>query len=395
MELLNYEEKWDNVNFDNKEFDIQIKLATETLYTVEQFHNEKISIIDKLKIKHLTSLWIPIGKFYSTETHRNVNGTVSIKLIDKTKYMEDEYKSSLTFPASLLEIRNDIYEQLQIHSDTAEFFNCNELVETKPEGYSYKQILGYIAECACGFEIINRLGNGELKQYNTDFNKNIPKGAFKEFIPAEGLITIKKIKYFNGIIGEESGHILELSDDNPLVSDSIAHNILTKMNGFTYIPYMQRLSEADIAMDCGDKIKNTDKKGKIFESYIMQNSWEFTGSLTQNWAAKGENEFNNSFSSSKGPMGQAIDRIQNVEIPGVYEKAVDKATELITEFNGGYVVKKDGELFIVDNEDLDKAKKVWRWNINGFGYSSKGIKGPYRNSYYNGWTDCSRFYYHW
>ena len=127
----------------------------------------------------------------------------------------------------------------------------------------------------------------------------------------------------------------------------------------------------------------------------MQNSWEFAGSLTQNWAAKGENEFNNSFSGSKGPMGQAIDRIQNVEIPGAYEKAVDKATELITEFNGGYVVKKDGELFIVDNEDLDKAKKVWRWNINGFGYSSKGIKGPYRNSNYYGWTNRSRFYYYW
>lgn len=307
--------------------------------------------------------------------------------------MEDEYKSRLNFPTSLLEIRNDVYEQLQIQSDTSEFFNCNEIVKAKPEGYTYKQILGYIAECAVGFEIINRLGNGEIRQYSANINKVIQKGVFKEFIPAENFITIKKVKYFNGILGEEAGHILELSEDNPFISDSIAQNILTKMKGFTYIPYTQKLSEADIAMDCGDKIKNTDTRNKIFESYIMQNSWEFTGALTQNWAAKGENEFNNSFSCSKGPMGQAIDRIQKVEIPSVYEMAVDKATKLITEFNGGYVVKKDGELFIVDNEDLDKAKKVWRWNINGFGYSSKGIKGPYRNSNYYGWSNCSRLYY--
>lgn len=62
LELLNYEGKWDDVNFDSKEFDIQIKLATEMLYTVEQFHREEVSVIDMLKIKHLTSLWIPIRK---------------------------------------------------------------------------------------------------------------------------------------------------------------------------------------------------------------------------------------------------------------------------------------------------------------------------------------------
>ena len=50
---------------------------------------------------------------------------------------------------------------------------------------------------------------------------------------------------------------------------------------------------------------------------------------------------------------------------------------MLTEFNGGYVIKKNGELFISDNEDIDKAVKIWRWNINGLGYSSTGVNGPY------------------
>ena len=31
----------------------------------------------------------------------------------------------------------------------------------------------------------------------------------------------------------------------------------------------------------------------------------------------------------------------------------------------------------MDNDNPSQAQKVWRWNINGLGYSSTGIGGPY------------------
>lgn len=59
------------------------------------------------------------------------------------------------------------------------------------------------------------------------------------------------------------------------------------------------------------------------------------------------------------------------------EKAKDNATNLITNAMGGYVYKTNAELFIMDSDDPSTAKKVWRWNINGLGYSRNGINGPY------------------
>jgi len=59
------------------------------------------------------------------------------------------------------------------------------------------------------------------------------------------------------------------------------------------------------------------------------------------------------------------------------EKAINNATELLTNALGGYVVKIPGELLIMDTEDVNTATKIWRWNVNGLGYSKTGINGPY------------------
>jgi phage minor structural protein len=53
------------------------------------------------------------------------------------------------------------------------------------------------------------------------------------------------------------------------------------------------------------------------------------------------------------------------------------ATQLIENAMGGYVYKTNDELYIMNTNDPETATKVWRWNINGLGYSKNGIKGPY------------------
>ena len=35
------------------------------------------------------------------------------------------------------------------------------------------------------------------------------------------------------------------------------------------------------------------------------------------------------------------------------------------------------ELLIMDTNDKNTAKRVWRWNLNGLGYSKTGYKGSY------------------
>lgn len=65
------------------------------------------------------------------------------------------------------------------------------------------------------------------------------------------------------------------------------------------------------------------------------------------------------------------------------QKAKDSATKQITGTNGGYVktqIDADGhpyELLIMDTDKIETAKKIWRWNQNGLGYSKTGYNGPY------------------
>lgn len=61
----------------------------------------------------------------------------------------------------------------------------------------------------------------------------------------------------------------------------------------------------------------------------------------------------------------------------ILNQAIANATALITSAMGGYVVKTNNELLIMDTDNIETATKVWRWNINGLGYSSNGYKGPY------------------
>ncbi len=76
---------------------------------------------------------------------------------------------------------------------------------------------------------------------------------------------------------------------------------------------------------------------------------------------------------------QAVDKTKSV-----LEKAIDRATQLITGNLGGHVVLHTGadgtpdELLIMDTTDINTATKVWRYNLSGWGYSNTGYNGQYR-----------------
>lgn len=69
--------------------------------------------------------------------------------------------------------------------------------------------------------------------------------------------------------------------------------------------------------------------------------------------------------------------IENIAPSKILQSAAANATALITTAMGGYVYKTNDELYIMDTDDPKTAQKVWRWNINGLGYSSTGINGEY------------------
>lgn len=67
----------------------------------------------------------------------------------------------------------------------------------------------------------------------------------------------------------------------------------------------------------------------------------------------------------------------------ILQQAKDNATGLIQSATNGYIVLNNDdngnpkELLIMDTKDIATAKKVWRWNINGLGYSNTGYNGEF------------------
>lgn len=374
LELINFNNLLEGVNFDNKEFEISIRLKSNFIYTVNDIDTIKVGVLNTTPIKRLTSMWIPVGKFYVNDSTTKEKKKITLKLSDKTMFLDVDYVPRISFPATFNEIIQDISTQTGIAVEEYATVNEDIYIDKLETTYKINEILGYIAECECGYFIVNRLGNLQLLRFNKDLTKNINR--YKEFKPAENVVIVKKVKYNETILGEEEGHTLELDNNNPLISDNVIQNIYDNIKDFTYMPYTLKLIRGDVAQDVLDYITITDTKSNTFDSYVFNNSWTFNGALKQDMSAKGENTLKNTY-SSKGFIARTIEKIQKELIPNTLEKAIENATQLLTEFNGGYVIKKDGELFISDNEDLDKAVRIWRWNINGLGYSSTGINGPY------------------
>lgn len=85
--------------------------------------------------------------------------------------------------------------------------------------------------------------------------------------------------------------------------------------------------------------------------------------------------------SSKANIGTSTNiiqkKVESINPNSILESAKDNATQLITQAMGGYVYKTQNEMFIMDTDNPNTAVKVWRWNMNGLGYSKNGIDGPY------------------
>lgn len=64
------------------------------------------------------------------------------------------------------------------------------------------------------------------------------------------------------------------------------------------------------------------------------------------------------------------------------ERAIDSSTDFIKHGTGymRFIYNANGdlqEIVSLDDPDISQAKKVWRWNNGGFGYSSNGYNGTY------------------
>ncbi len=121
---------------------------------------------------------------------------------------------------------------------------------------------------------------------------------------------------------------------------------------------------------------------KIFPVTKMSIPLDDPGSTTYNLGSKTTQSLTN---HSAEINSQLLKQISDIPAPSsILQAAKDNASALIKETSNGYVTllrNAEGlitEILICDRLNyLDPDAKIWRWNINGLGYSSTGYNGEF------------------
>ncbi|QDZ76678.1 phage tail spike protein [Bacillus cereus] len=86
--------------------------------------------------------------------------------------------------------------------------------------------------------------------------------------------------------------------------------------------------------------------------------------------------YKESFANITGKIDQMQDDLKDMP-SSLLDAAKENATNLINSGFGGNVRFYPDRILLMDTKDEMTAKKVWQWNLNGLGYSSTGVNGPY------------------
>ena len=156
--------------------------------------------------------------------------------------------------------------------------------------------------------------------------------------------------------------------DKPLINIEIDFLELSKTDEYKALyQSMERIYLGDFVTAVVPHLNLNEKLKVVSATYdvLAQKYIEFELSNNLN---KKKNFINNT--------NELIKKLEQVDTT-ILDTAKNSATSQIINAMGGNVYKTRNELFIMDSEDPSTARKVWRWNINGLGYSSTGISGPY------------------
>lgn len=163
---------------------------------------------------------------------------------------------------------------------------------------------------------------------------------------------------------------LKYSEDNidkPIVNLKVDFVDLSKTTEYQNYAFLESVSMGDTVTVELDYIQ--------VEVRVIKTIYD---SLLHRYTKLELGEFNaNYITDSQKDLTNTIKKETNNLETSVLEQAKQNATEQLTIAMGGYIYKTQNELFIMDTNNPDTATKVWRWNLNGLGYSKNGINGPY------------------
>ena len=277
------------------------------------------------------------------------------------------------------------------------------------------------------FDIKHHQGRGEHTDIVIEYGKNLTmfshesedSGVYTEVLPfafmeneeeGETLVTLPEITVpiDNSQLLHKKTLFLDLTDsfdDGTLITESMlrnkveayikSHSLDAPVPNITvsfeplwqmpeYAAVLERLTLCD-TVTIRHSVLGVTAKAKVIKTVYNTLAEKYTSVSLGSAKASLINSIEQSTEELEKVMDKA--NVSANRVPMLINSAIRKATETLTGQTGGYVVMhthtdtgQPYELLILDAPSIEEAVNVWRWNVNGLGFSSKGYNGPYETA---------------
>lgn len=272
--------------------------------------NKEITIFEGVKVGAEIK-YIKLGKF--TVTKQTSDGEyTSYEAYDRMYKADMPYFSDMAFPSTDKAILNEICGKLGISLATN--IATTHTINDKPQGYTYREIIGYMAMLQGCNAVINSDGNLELRWYKDSdyvldghkyYQQCVTFTTSKDFI-------IEKLTCNNTKSGDKETSTITsgsgatgLSFANPFMTQAVLDEVYKKIGGFQFRPLTVKFV-GDWRLEVGDII--TVNKGSIdYKVPIMQITHECDGGLMDTVTSIGQSDTENT-SVASGPITKQMER---------------------------------------------------------------------------------------
>lgn len=254
--------------------------------------------------------YVPMG-YYTAEKPKTDEGQITVTAYDRMMKTERAFSADgIAETTDTVTVLNAIS---RITGVTVVTDGLTAISMQRPDGYTCREILGYISQMYGGFAICNRQGQIEIKTYiDSDYPVDTSR-YWDTFEHHDVTEKIEKITCYTGK-GSDGNDVSvsvgsgtrEISFSNPFMTQEMLDNVWKVLSGYEYMPGSIKFM-GDPRVDPWDVLTVSDLNGTAYKVPVMTMTHEFDGGLITSVEAVGRSEVEQE-SGYKGPSTKEMDR---------------------------------------------------------------------------------------
>lgn len=294
--------------------------------------------------------YIPCNIFNLTKIEKN-GERLNLSFEDNMAKTEKGYFSSLSYPSTTLKMLSEIAKKCGVSFDTSGLTAIT--IKEKPEGYTCREIIGYIAGLYGKFAVCNRSGKIAFKWYNTANPVQLSEYCY----------DTPTIDTDNTVIGRvvcngySSGNGTAIDYDCIFMTQAQLETVYASLDGFTYRTGTLTLRLGNILVDAWDTVSiNYGGETIILPAGVI--TMKYNGGISMEINAPSQ-EISADEESYKSPAAKQMERLVaqllSAEQAIIKKASIEELNASIANLENVYAAKADVKDLTTQVATIEKA----------------------------------------